>query len=191
MLFGHSVSPGHLCPPGSVRRWGVSVAGMRSLSRQWPDPHCGAMARSRCLQVQLGPVFEQYISGGLVRCGLWRPKRRWKCRLGYASGLLPSTRDGYRRLPHWSSRLTRRTVKSSVSGEIDAVSEMADRVGLVLGCRGLCCPRAPPLNWVEDCESSSSCLSNKRPAAEKYPGRHFLATHGMINSRISRNVFRI
>ena len=76
-----------------------------------------------------------------------------KCRLGYVLGLLSSTPSGPCRLRQWTSKFTRKLVKSSLGAEAYASSKIMDRAALL---RELLTPFADfPSGMVgmEDCES--------------------------------------
>ena len=77
----------------------------------------------------------------------------------------------------WSSRFTRRTLRSGPGGEIYAYSELAEvyaPVSLLDIYRRLG-DRLPPLSGAEDCESLFPDILNERAVTEILLVRYFLA----------------
>ena len=54
-----------------------------------------------------------------------------RCRLGYIIGLMSSSLSGPCHILQWTSKFTRKLVKSSLGGEVYAFSEMVDHMALI------------------------------------------------------------
>ena len=96
-----------------------------------------------------------------------------RCRLGYIIGLMSSTLTGPVRILQWTSKFTRKHVKSSLGGEIFALSEMWGHMEMIREFY-------EPLGHAKiraygliDCESLLSHLRTGRLGAEKFLTRHF------------------
>ena len=96
-----------------------------------------------------------------------------RCRLGYIIALMSSTLTGPVHILQWASKFTRKRVKSSLGGEIFALSEMWDHMEMIKDFYA-------PLGHAEirsygliDCESLLSHLRTGRLGTEKFLTRHF------------------
>ena len=96
-----------------------------------------------------------------------------RCRLGYLIGLVSSTLTGPVHILQWTSKFTRKHVKSPLGGKISALSKTWGYMNMIrelytalghekLGSYGLI-----------DCGSSLSRLRTGRPGTEKFLIRHF------------------
>ena len=111
-----------------------------------------------------------------------------RCRLGYIIGLMSSSLSGPCHVLQWTSKFTRKLVKSSLGGEVYAFSEILDHMALN---RKFCAPFAdlfPGMVGLEDCESLFNHLRTKRMSAEKYLVRHFLVTQQSLEGKELDNI---
>ena len=71
--------------------------------------------------------------------------------------------------------MTMRKVKSSMGGEVYALSKMVDHVLLLEDPYGPVNGMNPGVVRLEDCESLSTQLKTKKTVAERRPAHHFLS----------------
>ena len=110
--------------------------------------------------------------GGLCKEGGRRP--------GYVIGLMSPCLSGPSRVSSWTSKFTRKLVRSCLDGEVYAPSEM---VGHMVLLRGFYSPLAnlpPGTLGMGDCESLFARLKNRKMIAEKYLVRRFLSIQQFI-----------
>ena len=100
---------------------------------------------------------------------LWGRLTGGKCRLGYVIGLTPSTLHGPCNVSQWTSKFTRKLVKSSLGGAVYALSEMI----LLLVFWPFEGPK-PGTAGLEDCESLFAHLKTKKMIAGNSSVRHFM-----------------
>ena len=103
-----------------------------------------------------------------------------KCRLGYLIGVMSASLSGPRHVLQWTSKFTRKLVKSSLGGEVYAFSEMVGHMALL---REFCAPFSrisPSMVGMGDCESLFTHLKNRKMVAEKYLVRHVLRIQQFI-----------
>ena len=98
-----------------------------------------------------------------------------KCRLGYLIGLMSSALSGPCHVIQWTSKFTRKLVKSSLGGEVYAFSEMLDHMTLLRGFYEPFAKASPGMVGMVDCESLFTHLKNRKMITEKYLVRHFLS----------------
>ena len=111
-----------------------------------------------------------------------------RCRLGYIIGLMSSTLTGPVHILQWTSKFTRKHVKSSLGGEIFALSEMWDHMEMIKDFYA-------PLGHAEirsygliDCESLLSHLRTGRLGTEKFLTRHFRSIMDALESGALGNI---
>lgn len=111
-----------------------------------------------------------------------------RCRLGYIIGLMSSTLTGPVHILQWTSKFTRKHVKSSLGGEIFALSEMWDHMEMIKDFYA-------PLGHAEirsygliDCESLLSHLRTGRLGTEKFLTRHFRSIMDALGSGALGNI---
>ena len=75
-----------------------------------------------------------------------------KCRLGYLIGSMSSSLTGPCHVLQWTSKFTRKLVKSSLGGEVYAFSEMIDHMALLMEFYAPFSHISPGLVEVEACE---------------------------------------
>ena len=99
----------------------------------------------------------------------------WR-RPGFAIGFLPSTVHAPCRVLQWSSKFTRKMVKSSLGGQVYAFSEMADRAALLRDFFNSSVDLQPRMVGLEGCEGPFAHLENRRAIAGEYLVRHLAPT---------------
>ena len=99
-----------------------------------------------------------------------------RCRLGYIIGLMSSSLSGPCHVLRWTSKFTRKLVRSSLGGEAYAFSEMVDHMALIREFYTPFVGLSPGMVGLEDCESLFSHLRTKKMITEKYLVRHFLGS---------------
>ena len=90
------------------------------------------------------------------------------CRLGYVIGLTSSNLCGPRHLIQWTSKFTRKLVRSSLGGEVYAFSEMLDHTSTIREFYRHCTELYPGIAGMEDCESLFTHLKKNKLVAEKF-----------------------
>ena len=113
-----------------------------------------------------------------------------KCRLGYLIGIMSSSLSGPRHVLQWTSKFTRKLVKSSLGGEVYAFSETIDHVALLREFYAPFSRLSPGLVGMGDCESLFTHLKNKKMVTEKYLVRHFLSIQQFIEEGDLDNAYR-
>ena len=93
------------------------------------------------------------IMVGWSDAAYWDQSTEGKCRLGYVIGLTSSTLKGPRHILRQTSTFTRKMVKSSLSGEVYALSETVDHTLLLEDFYGPFAGRTQGMVGPEDCES--------------------------------------
>ena len=88
---------------------------------------------------------------------------------------MSSALEGPCHISQWTPEFTRKMVKSSLGGEVYALSEMVDHALLLKDCYGPFGGINPGAVGLEGCESLSSHLKTKKMITEKYSVRHFLS----------------
>ena len=112
-----------------------------------------------------------------------------KCRLGYLIGLMSSALSGPCHVLQWTSKFTRKLVKSSLGGEVYAFSEMLDHMTLLRGFYAPFAKVSPGMVGMVDCESLFTHLKNRKMVTEKYLVRHFLSIQQCLEADDLDNVF--
>ena len=112
-----------------------------------------------------------------------------KCRLGYVIGLMSSTLKCPCHISQWTSKFTRKMVKSSLGGEVYALSEMVDHMLLLKDFYGPSGGINPGVVGMGDCESLFTHLKTKKMAAEKYLVRHFLSIQQALEEGDLENAY--
>ena len=115
------------------------------------------------------------------------PSQEGFCRLGYVIVLMSSFLSGPRHVLQWTSKFTRKLVKSSLGGEVYAFSEMVDHMALIREFYAPCVELPPGMVGLEDCESlRAPCVENrlrtKKMITEKYLVRHFLSSQQSLGN---------
>ena len=72
-----------------------------------------------------------------------------RCRLGYLIGLTSSTLTGPAHILQWTSKFTRKHVKSSPGGEIFALSEMRGHMGMIREFYTALCAQKAWILWID------------------------------------------
>ena len=103
-----------------------------------------------------------------------------KCRLGYLTGITSSSLSGPCYVLRWTSKFTRKLVKSSLGGEAYAFSEMIDHMALLREFYAPFSRISPGMVGMEDCESLFTHLKNRKMAAGEYFVRRFLPIQQFI-----------
>ena len=111
-----------------------------------------------------------------------------RCRLGYIIGLMSSTLQGPVHIIQWTSKFTRKHVKSSLGGEIFALSEMWDHMEMIREFYGPLGHQKLPAYGLIDCESLLSHLRTGRLGTEKFLTRHFRSILDAVESGDLGNV---
>ena len=114
-----------------------------------------------------------------------------RSRLGYIIGIISSNLCGPCHIIQWTSRFTRKTVKSSLGGEIYAFSEMLDHMSMPREFYGHFAGLFPGLVGLEDCESLFTHLKKCKMIAEKFLVRHFLSNRQAIEEQELGDVYWI
>ena len=112
-----------------------------------------------------------------------------RCRLGYIIGLMSSSLSGPCHVLQWTSKFTRKLVKSSLGGEVYAFSEMVDHMSLIREFYAPFVDIPPGMVGLEDCESPFYHLRNKKMITEKYLVRHFLSIQQALEDGELENVY--
>ena len=112
-----------------------------------------------------------------------------RCRLGYIIGLMSSSLSGPCHVLQWTSKFTRKLVKSSLGGEVYAFSEMVDHMALIREFYTPFVGLSPGMVGLEDCESLFSHLRTKRMITEKYLVRHFLSIQQSLDNNELDNIY--
>ena len=111
-----------------------------------------------------------------------------RIRLGYIIGLMSSTLTGPAHILQWTSKFTREHVKSSLGGEIFALNEMWDHVGMISEFFAALGREKIRFFGLIDCESLLSHLRTGRFGTEKVLTRHFRSILDALVSRDLGNV---
>ena len=96
-----------------------------------------------------------------------------KCRLGHIVGPMSPNLSGPCHLAYWASKITRKLVKSSVGGEVYAVSEMLDHMFMLREYYGHFTDLLPGMVGLEKRESLFTHLEKNELITEKFLARHF------------------
>ena len=112
-----------------------------------------------------------------------------RCRLGYVVGLMSSSLSGPCHILQWTSKITRKLVKSSLGGEVYAFSEMIDHMALIRDFFAPFVGLSPGMVGMEDRESLFSHLRNKKTITEKYLIRHFLSIQQALEEEDLENAY--
>ena len=112
-----------------------------------------------------------------------------RCRLGYIIGLMSSSLSGPCHVLQWTSKFTRKLVKSSLGGEVYAFSEMVDHMALIREFYTPFVGLSPGMVGLEDCESLFSHLRTKKMITEKYLVRHFLSIQQSLDNKELDNIY--
>ena len=110
-------------------------------------------------------------------------------RLGYFIGLILPNICGPCRVIHWTSRFARTLAKSSLGGEVFALSEMLDHASMLRGFYGHFVDPFPGLAGLDGCESLSA--HQKQMIAEKFSARHLVAIRQAIEVQSLGNAYWI
>ena len=110
-----------------------------------------------------------------------------KCRLGYVIGVMSSNLSGPCHIIQWTSKFTRKLVKSSLGGEVYAFSEMLGHMSMLREFYGHFAGSNPGLIGLEDCESLFTHLKKSKSIAEKFLVRHFLSIQQALEERELNN----
>ena len=90
-----------------------------------------------------------------------------RCRLGYLIGIMSSSLSGPCHVLQWTSKFTRKLVKSSLGGEVYAFSELIDHMALPREFYAPFSRMSPGVAGMEDCESLFTHMKNKKMVTEK------------------------
>ena len=112
-----------------------------------------------------------------------------KCRLGYVIGIMSSNLCGPCHLVQWTSKLTRKLVKSSLGGEVYAFSETLDPMSMLRGFYGLFTDLFSGMVDLDDCEILFTHLKKNKPFSEKFLVRHFSAIPKAVEIQELDNVY--
>ena len=110
-------------------------------------------------------------------------------RLGCVTGLISSTLTGPRHIVQWTSKFTRKSVKSSLAGEVRASSEIVDRVPTLRELFARSMHLFPGMAALEDYEFPPTRLKKKKIIAGRFPVVHCLATYQASETRESGNIY--
>ena len=91
----------------------------------------------------------------------------------------------------WTSKFTRKLVKSSLGGEVYAFSEMLDYMAMLREFYGNFSGLRPGLVGLEDCESLFTHLKKSKMVTEKFLARHFLSIQQALEQKELDNVYWI
>ena len=111
-----------------------------------------------------------------------------RCRLGYIIGLMSSNLTGPAHILQWDSKFTRKHVKSSLCGEIFALSEMWGHVEMIKVCYAPLGHAKIRAYGIIGCESLLSRPRTGRLGTEKFLTRHFRSIMGALDSGDLGNV---
>ena len=114
-----------------------------------------------------------------------------KCRLGYLIGVMSANLRGACHVIQWTSKFTRKLVKSSLGGEVYAFSEMLDHMSMLREFYGHFAGMSPGLVGLEDWGSLFTHLKNSKMIAEKLLARHFLSIQQALEEQELDNVYWI
>ena len=114
-----------------------------------------------------------------------------KCRLGYLIGVMSANLCGACHIIQWTSKFTRKLVKSSLGGEVYAFSEMLDHMSMLREFYGHFAGMSLGLVGLEDCESLFTHLKNSKMITEKFSVRHFLSIQQALEEQELDNVYWI
>ena len=157
----------------TVKTWQQATQLKYSSSLQWEDP-----------KGNMSMVGWSDAAYGNTTC-------MGKCRLGYVIGVMPSNLTGPCHIIQWTSKFTRKLVKSSLGGEVYAFSEMLDHMSMLREFYGHFAGSKPGMIGLEDCESLFTHLKKSKIITEKFLVRHFLSIQQAIEERELDNVFWI
>ena len=96
-------------------------------------------------------------------------RRRLGCAIGQTSSALTAIRHS----AQWKSKFTRELVKSSLVGEVYALSEMVDHTSPLWSFFRPCESLDPGIAGMGDCEGLFTYSKSKRMIARKYLVRYF------------------
>ena len=119
----------------------------------------------------------------MVGCSFTGQSSLSNCGLGYVIGLMSSTLSGPCHIFLWASKLTREIARRSLGGEVYALSLMLGHAAMLREFNVHIPGFFPGLAGLEDCESLSTHLRNKKAFAGKFLARHFLAIQQAIDLR--------
>ena len=111
-----------------------------------------------------------------------------QCRLGYLIGLMSPTLTGPVHFLQWASKFTRKHVKSSLGGEIFALSEMWGHMDMIREFYTASGREKVGSYRLIDCESLLSRLRAGRLGTEKFLARHFRIILGAMEGGDLGNV---
>ena len=157
----------------TVKTWQKATQLKYASSLQWDDPS-GAMAL-------VGWSDAAY--GNTTCVG--------KCRLGYLIGVMSSNLCGPCHIIQWTSKFTRKLVKSSLGGEVYAFSEMLDHMSMLREFYGNIAGSKPGMIGLGDCESLLTHLKESKSITEKFLVRHFISIQQALEEQELNNVFWI
>ena len=111
-----------------------------------------------------------------------------RCRLGYIIALMSSTLTGSAHIPQWPSKFTRKYVKSSLGGEIFALSDMRDHAEMIREFFTALGHEKIRSYGLIDCESLLPHLRTERLGTEKFGARQFRSILDALGSGDLGNV---
>ena len=112
-----------------------------------------------------------------------------KCRLGYGIDLTSSTPQGPYRIFQRTSNFARKIVRSSLGGEVFALSEMEDHILLSKEFYGPSEGVDRGVGGLEACESLVTRLKTKKMAADKFLAGHFLGIRQALREGDLENAY--
>ena len=114
----------------------------------------------------------------------WSDAAFGRCRLCYIIGLMSSTLTGPVRILQWASKFTRKHVKSSLGGEIFALSEMRGHMERIREFYAVLGREKIRSYGLIDCESLLSHLRAGRLGTEKFLTRQSRSILGALEVEI-------
>merc|ERR1712215_449403 len=105
-----------------------------------------------------------------------------------AEGIHLSSLSGPCHILQWTSKFTRKLVKSSLGGEVYAFSEMLDHMSMLREFYGNFAGSKPGMIGLEDCESLFTHLRKSKSITEKFLDRHFMSIQQAFEENELNNV---
>ena len=114
-----------------------------------------------------------------------------KCRLGCVRGLTSFTLNGPCHIIQWASKITRKSVETSLGGQVYAFSEMGDRVTLPGELYDPCADMSPGMIRFGHCGRLFIRLEQEKTFAQNYVARHLLGTQQSSGNSELDNAYRL
>ena len=148
----------------------------------------------KATQLQYASSLKLGDPGGTMTLAGWsdaaygNTSRMGKCRSGYIVGVMSSNLCGPCHIIQRASKFTRKSVQSSLGGDVYAIGEMLDHLSMLREFYGHFTGLYPGLAGLEDCESLFTHLKKNKMIAEKFLARHFLSIQQALEQKELDNV---